>query len=324
MFRVPLAKAASPKPMDHIDEETLKSLLEDRMSRVAKAQLRHHIRTCYRCEEKVRQWRTAIDALDEEPEAKPRTPLPPASEPMVLVPTQPVALSNHSRWIVRTVMAVAVVLVVALLVESIRQRRPIERDSAEAGTLITRSQAAIQGGMDSVPASIDSTTPVPAAETVTVPPSPTPASTDTAPGGREAAAPSAPPIQQEAPKPASTSPGFTVLTVREAIERTGGPIRLIRGSLPDHLEIAPASVVPGALPEGDVLRVVYREPGGRVLRLDQQRIPEAYREGLAPDTLMDAAPDGTSMATWVSGDTRITLSGRIDPETLMVFVRRVE
>jgi hypothetical protein len=101
-------------------------------------------------------------------------------------------------------------------------------------------------------------------------------------------------------------------------------LQLIRGLLPDHIEVADASAVPGALPGSEVFRVVYREPNGRVLRLDQQNIPPAYGAGLATDTLIDSEPGGNSIAVWVIGDTRLTLSGRMDPETLLVFVRRVD
>ncbi len=311
--------------MDHVTEETLKSLLENRMSRVAQAQVRHHISTCFRCEEKVRQWRASIDALSDASE-KARTPYPKTegSEPTILVPAKPVILSKHSRWAVRSVLAVAAVLVVALAVETIRQDRQQEGgEGAQAGSLIQRSQAALQAGMDSTLAVRGSALPVPPTESGT---SQEPTATPPAPVRSDSASPAAVPrpVPLEPAAPTVTGPGFTMLTVREAIERTGGPILLVRGLLPDHLEVAPASAVPGALPGSEVIRVVYREPGGRILLLDQQKIPEAYRSGLAADTLIDSDPGGRSIAIWVGGDTRVTLSGRIDPETLMVFVRRVD
>jgi len=311
--------------MDHVNEETLKSLLENRMSRVAQAQVRHHISTCFRCEEKVREWRASIDTLSD-PSEKARTPYPKTetSEPTVLVPVQPVILSKHSRWAVRSALAIAAVLALALLVETIRQhRQPQGAEGAEASQLIQRSQAALQAGVDSTLAVRSSALPVPPTEagtslvTATTPPvQAQPDSVGLA--AQPTPVPSAPAASRV------TGPGFTPLTVSEAIERTGGPILLIRGLLPDHLEVAPASAVPGALPGSEVLRVVYREPGGRILLLDQQKIPEAYRSGLAADTLIDSEPGGSSLALWVSGETRVTLSGRLDPETLMVFVRRVD
>jgi hypothetical protein len=311
--------------MDHVTEETLKSLLENRMSRVAQAQVRHHISTCFRCEEKVRQWRASIDALSDASE-KARTPYPKTegSEPTILVPAHPVILSKHSRWAVRSVLAVAAVLAVALAVETIRQGRQQEGgEGAQAGSLIQRSQAALEAGMDSTLAVRGSALPVPPTDSGTsqepTAAPPAPVRSDSA---SRAAVPRPVPLEPAAPR--VTGPGFTMLTVREAIERIGGPILLIRGLLPDHLEVAPASAVPGALPGSEVIRVVYREPGGRILLLDQQKIPEAYRSGLAADTLIDSDPGGRSIAIWVSGETRVTLSGRIDPETLMVFVRRVD
>ena len=71
--------------------------------------------------------------------------------------------------------------------------------------------------------------------------------------------------------------------------------------------------MPGALPGSEVLRVVYREPNGRVLLLDQQRIPPAYRSGLATDTLIDSEPGGNSIALWVKllgGHNKLAMSFR--------------
>ena len=317
--------------MDHITEETLKSLLENRMSRVAQAQVRHHISTCFRCEEKVREWRASIDALSD-PSEKARTPYPKteAAEPTILVPAHPVILSKHSRWAVRTVLAVVAVIAVALVVETVRQDRQQESsEGVQAGSLIQRSQAALQAGMDSTLAVRGSALPVPPTDSGTsqepIAAAPAPAKpTDLARPDSSNPSPLAPVVAPEPTAPSVTGPGFSRLTVSEAIERTGGPVLLIRGLLPDHLEVAPAGAVPGALPGSEVLRVVFREPGGRILLLDQQKIPEAYRSGLAADTLIDSGRDGSSLAIWVSGETRVTLSGRIDPETLMVFVRRVD
>jgi hypothetical protein len=312
--------------MDHLNEEILQSLLENRMSRVAQAQVRHHVRTCFRCEQKLREWRESFDSLSEEPPAsRPAGQSHPVgSEPTVLVPAKPIILSKHSRRVVRTMLAVGVALVAVLIFETFRQGRlPGGVEGAPAASaLIERSEAALQEGIDpsspgrdDTPVVVDST--ANAGQDQGAPPDPT------------AAAPS---VAGEAVVPAPTparplgvsAPGFSVITVREAIEQKGGPLQLIRGLLPDHIEVADASAVPGALPGSKVLRVVYREPNGRVLLLDQQRISPEYRSGLATDILIDSGPGGNSIALWVSGETRLTLSGRMDPETLRVFVNRVD
>ena len=111
--------------MDHLNEETLKSLLENRMSQDAQAQVRHHVRTCLRCEQKLRAWRASFDTLSEEPPA----PKPvgyshqPGSGPTVLVPAKPIVLSRHSRWVIRSVLAVGVALFGLFVVDTIRQGR---------------------------------------------------------------------------------------------------------------------------------------------------------------------------------------------------------
>lgn len=312
--------------MDHLNEEMLKSLLEGRMSRVAQAQVRHHARTCFRCEQKLKEWRESFNALSEEPpEPKPVEHSHPAgSEPTVLVPAQPVVLSRHSRRVVKSMLAVGVALIAVLVFESVRQGRlPGKAEGATAaGALIERSEAALQEGIDpSNPGRNDTPVVIDSAATASPDQEAQPDSTAARPVvAGEAVAPTATPA-----RPLGVSaPGFSVITVREAIERMGGPLQLIRGLLPDHVEAADASAVPGALPGSEVLRVVYREPNGRVLLLDQQRIPPAYRSGLATDILIDSEPGGNSIALWVSGDTRLTLSGRMAPETLRVFVNRVD
>ena len=320
--------------MDHLNEETLKSLLENRMSRVAQAEMRHHVRTCFRCEQKLQEWRASFDTLSEEPSApKPAMYSHQAgSGPTVLVPAKPIILARHSRWVVRSVLAVGLALVAVLVVNTLRQGRQPDGATA-ADALIERSEAALQEsggpGGDDIPAVVDS-----AAQKSTAPGAPV--ATNAGPGQVSQPSPTAtaPLVAAEGggvvrrPTPARplgvSAPGFSVISVREAIERLGGPLQLIHGLLPDHIEVADASAVPGALPGSEVLRVVYREPNGRVLLLDQQRIPPAYRSGLATDTLIDSEPGGNSLALWVSGDTRLMLSGRMNPETLRVFVRRVD
>jgi hypothetical protein len=221
-------------------------------------------------------------------------------------------------------LVVGVALVAVFVFETFRQgRQPDGMEGATAaGALIERSEAALQEGIDpgsperdDTPVGVDSA--ANAGEDQVAQPDPT-ATAPLVAGGAVVRAPTpARPLGVSAP-------GFSVITVREAIERMGAPLQLIRGLLPDHIEVADASVVPGALPGSEVLRVVYREPNGRALLLDQQRIPPEFRSGLATDTLIDSGPGGNSIALWVSGDARLTLSGRMDPETLRVFVNRVD
>ena len=221
--------------MDHINEDMIKSLLENRMSRVAQAQVRHHIRTCFRCEEKLKEWRASFEALsgEESPKAKTEVPVNPlGSEPTILVPAQPITLSRHSRRVMKSVLAVALIVVIALVVDSFRQGRlPKGAEGATGPVLIEGSEAALQEGVgpeesvvpdsvtqDSSAASVDrglETTPAPVraqdeSATVLAPseevPSPAPA-----PAAR---------------RPLAPAPGFSMITVREAIEQKGGPLHV--------------------------------------------------------------------------------------------------
>jgi hypothetical protein len=91
----------------------------------------------------------------------------------------------------------------------------------------------------------------------------------------------------------------------------------------DHIEVGPASAVPGALPRAAVVRVVYPAPDGSRMLLDQQRIP-ADSNGFRP---MDepglenghvnygTSPTGLSVATWVDDDgyrLSLAMQGTID------------
>lgn len=132
-----------------------------------------------------------------------------------------------------------------------------------------------------------------------------------------------------APPPLPVSSNFRKVSLSEAAEKLGGQLRLLEGLQPDHVEIGPASAVPGAQPGLDVVRVVYRTGiSGRIL-LDQQLIP-ADQSGFRPlddpalekgETAFGTAPNGVSVGTWLDNDGyRMSLVARASVDSLRRLV----
>jgi hypothetical protein len=143
----------------------------------------------------------------------------------------------------------------------------------------------------------------------------------------------APPSAAPAPKPASSAGAkFQAVTLNEASRRLGGPVRTIAGLAPDHIEVGPASGVPGAQPHLDIVRVVYLAGDGQRILLDQQLIP-ADANGFRPIddptlesglTAYGTAPNGVSVATWLDETGyRLSLAAKVPVDSLKVLAAQV-
>ena len=141
------------------------------------------------------------------------------------------------------------------------------------------------------------------------------------------------PSRTPEPKPLSVSPRFRAVGAREASLRLGGRLRMVAGLDPDHIEVGPASAVPGAQAGLDVVRVVYRTAdGGRIL-VDQQLIP-ADSSGFRPiddpalesgETAYGTSPTGVSVATWLDEEGyRISVVAQAPVDSLKRLVQRVQ
>jgi hypothetical protein len=166
------------------------------------------------------------------------------------------------------------------------------------------------------------------------PPSPvpaTPAATTTTSPTRPQPQPSSKP-DTVASAPIPVSPRFRSAARAEAARRLGGPLRVVPGFTIDHIEVGPASAVPGAQAGLDVVRVVYRTPRGGRMLLDQQLIP-AGSDGLRPiddptlesgETAYGSAPNGVSVATWLDEEGyRISLVAQAPLDSLKKLVKLV-
>ena len=120
-----------------------------------------------------------------------------------------------------------------------------------------------------------------------------------------AAAPAPPPptIEQRAQV-------YLRIGLDEANKQLGGPVHVIEGMSPLFMGLAPGRVAVGADTSRPVVRVVYQDPQGRIILLDQQR----NRPGQA------ASPPAGS---WSLGDLTVGLQGEAPAEVLRTLRSRV-
>ena len=127
--------------------------------------------------------------------------------------------------------------------------------------------------------------------------------------------------------------GFRRIVLEEAVGHLAGSIRLIEGMVPERVEIGPGSLVPGATPDADVVRVVYLDPPGRELLLDQQRVGQTADSGagdfdevglLSGDTLATTVSSGAARIRWLDGQGFwLSLQGNIGVDSLKRIASQV-
>jgi len=130
--------------------------------------------------------------------------------------------------------------------------------------------------------------------------------------------------------------GFRASSLEEAVRVLGGSVLLIDGMTPQLVLVGPGGEFAGGNPDQEVVRVVYDDPPGRQLWLDQQRIEQGPEGGaqalratsklnlLPGDTLVTPAPDGASSLNWVSQTMfHLGLRGFLPTDSLRALARRV-
>lgn len=96
----------------------------------------------------------------------------------------------------------------------------------------------------------------------------------------------------------------------EASRQLGGPAHVIEGMSASFMGLAPGGVDPGADSTRPLVRVVYQDPQGRLILLDQQRL----RAGQTP-------PQGP--LAWVAGEVALWLRGEAPADALRTLRSRV-
>lgn len=136
---------------------------------------------------------------------------------------------------------------------------------------------------------------------------------------------------KQAVEDAAGSPARSI-SLEQAIRVLGGSIRLVDGMTPVAVRTIPGRGVPGAEPDAVVVRIVYLDPPGRELWLDQQRPgpaePEAGARGaptlLPGDTLVSALADGQRRLRWRDPEGfHLSLAGWLSGDSLKALARRV-
>jgi hypothetical protein len=324
--------------MAHIDERTLEQLLNHKMSRLDIDVVLAHAAECRGCGHRLEEWRDhfeEIATLLPDPQSSPQPMALPSA--FVLVPDNPAPRHRFDLTNLLWIAAVALALIVGYsasrlqrnssdgLVTSIGvdpmaeapQNLAMSRDSLASPSIDTTAKV-----VDPAKADTPSTRPV-----QQDPPAAPPRTATT-----KAPAPAASMGASPKPDASVTMPGFRRVALGEASRRLDGGIRFLSNLNPDHVELGPGSVVPGAQASLDVVRVVYNTPDGSRILLDQQRIP-LDESGFRPindaalengDTLYGSSAQGVSVATWVDDDGyRMSLALRAAPDSLRKLIRRV-
>jgi anti-sigma factor RsiW len=133
-------------------------------------------------------------------------------------------------------------------------------------------------------------------------------------------------------------PAFRLSDVDAAAARLSGTVRTLEGLSLENVKIGPGSLVPGAQPDRAVVRIVYTDPQGRRLQLDQQRLPsprDTSREGRARavpavlgltfgDTLSTTGPGNATRVRWLDpAGLWLSLSGSLPADSLRALLARV-
>jgi anti-sigma factor RsiW len=150
-------------------------------------------------------------------------------------------------------------------------------------------------------------------------------------------------VADAAPAPATGAAGgvraapaaaFRSIDLDQAAEDLAGTVRWIEGLAMEGVKIGPGSLVAGADPSRDVVRVVYSDPQGRRIQLDQQRLPggAGARQRQAPavlglawgDTLLSVTPEGQSRLRWLDrAGLWLSLSAGVPADSLRAVLDRI-
>lgn len=131
--------------------------------------------------------------------------------------------------------------------------------------------------------------------------------------------------------------GFQPVTMERAVRILGGTIRLLDGLKPERVLTGPGSLLVGAEPGIPVVRIVYEDPPGRELWLDQQR-PSVEERSAAPrgtvagvatllpgDTVLTVPAQGMQSVRWLDQHGfRLALTGFLPTDSLRGLLRRVQ
>lgn len=342
--------------MFHLGERTLEKLVAGSAPVPEVERIRHHVRECRSCARRLEEWRDTYPEIDYAyPELGGSTAATRFTESgLVIVPADEKKWSWMPPQVNFANVLWVVALAMAILVGYGANRLRSQGDGFEAVTAarlpakMPRPESGNGAGVAGAPIPLAS--PHDSLIRVAPPPStspqaviltgkPTDEDRSASPRrSRDTAPQRSTPAQTldtraDPPPQVPASPSFRSVAAPEASRRLGGALRMIRGLEFDHIEVGPASAVPGALPGLTVVRVVYRTPGGGRMLLDQQLIkPDS--SGFRPlddpslengQTAYGTAPNGVSVATWLDQHGyRLSLVAQAPADSMKELVGLVE
>ncbi len=122
------------------------------------------------------------------------------------------------------------------------------------------------------------------------------------------------------------------VTMEEAVRTLAGSIRLVDGLEPRRILTGSGTILPGGDPAQSMVRVVYEDPPGRELWLDQQRPAtedeQAFRARagnlILGDTVVTSVPGGLHGVRWIDQHGfRLALTGFLPGDSLRALMARV-
>lgn len=296
--------------MSHINDRTLEKLVDGSATAIEVLRIRRHTEDCRACARRLEEWRDNFAEVEEQfPELTPEseTNSMVTTGGMVLLPTSAPRRRfeldlTSGLWIGVALMAVLVVVGATRRLQAGSRTEVAVYDLPQPWEPDSMSREGASPAPPVRDSASRAATPKPVAPK---PPAPPPA---------DAAA--------------AISPGFKSISLADAAERLGRPVRQLSGLEPNHVEIGPASAVRGAQSRLSVVRVVYRTPDGGRIELDQQAIP-ADSNGFrtiddptleAGETAYRTSGRGVNVATWLDDGYRISLSLRAPRDSLDILV----
>ncbi|HEY7683131.1 MAG TPA: hypothetical protein VH879_10845 [Gemmatimonadales bacterium] len=299
--------------MAHLTDRDLQQLIVGAASTVDVQRIRRHVEECRPCARRLEEWRDNFSEVEERfpelgLEAGPAATV--TSDGLVLLPRGETRRRfEPDLTSVLWVGAVAMALLVGYGVTHMSR--------AKGGTAVAVNEAPVITPAAVNPApmpaqSVPAARPVRDSHPVAAPTAPPPQPNRPPVSGAVSAGAAAqsPTRSQPSAESEAVSPKFKRIGLGEAARRLGGPVRLLQGLDPDHVEIGAASAVPGAQSKLPVVRVVYRAPGGGRITLDQQLIPEdssGFRSIEDPtlesgQTAYGTTAAGANRATWLDDE----------------------
>ena len=313
----------------HFDDQALSDFLAGHLTEADTRKYRDHLQSCNRCARPFEHWRALFPQLERLLELN---PTPAAVQvpggPTLILPDRDseIRLRKRLGWTQALAIFLALVLVGLLAFPAVDG---FLRHWAGGGDLTDELGAGVGSRHDSAGGwvRLDSDGTIPVRDTskplgatfpedtaspavvasVLVDTAPLTVSKETAPAPVASKAP--PPRSEAVPQrlvrevetdtehPSVPPPAFHAATLDEARAALGGVLKEIDGLERQSIEIGPGSLVPGASPDLDLVRIAYLGRDSTTVTLIQQRLAPGQADATGR-MAVTTGPNGQRMARW--------------------------